>query len=47
MRLTEAMAVKNGEDTSDYVFTHLTDEEVKGIKALRRKKEEKLDLFKF
>ncbi len=45
MRLTEALAVKNGEDLTDYVFTHLTKAEVKAIKKLRRRKPDKPTLF--
>lgn len=45
MRLTEAMAVKNGENTKDYVFTHLTIDEVKEIKNLRRQTPEEKGLF--
>ena len=41
MRLTEALAVKNGEIPAEYVFTHLSEDEVKEIKELRRKKPEK------
>ena len=45
MRLTEALAVKNGKNLTDYVFTHLTEDEVKEIKDLRRKKKDVKSLF--
>ncbi len=45
MRLTEAMALKNGKNLAEYTFTHLTEDEVKEIKSLRRKKKEDEGLF--
>ena len=45
MRLTEAMAVKNDEVPEGYVFNHISQDEAKEIKELRRQKEPEKDLF--
>ncbi len=45
MRLTEALAVKNGEIPEEYIFNHISQDEVKEIKELRRQKEPEKSLF--